>query len=75
MPDRSPVPLIPRHPPDDMVLRLELLRDEAKDLGLLKPSADVSQASNDNPAEVSFPGQVLSCSRCAARRSNSCSGS
>ncbi|WP_375458311.1 hypothetical protein [uncultured Enterovirga sp.] len=27
-----------------------------KSLGLLKPSADASQALNDNPAEVSFPG-------------------
>ncbi|WP_375458913.1 hypothetical protein [uncultured Enterovirga sp.] len=33
MPDRSPFPLIPHHQPDDMLLRLELLRDEASAAG------------------------------------------
>lgn len=30
MPHRSPVPLIPHHPPDDLMLRIEMLRDEAE---------------------------------------------
>lgn len=33
MPDRSPVPLIPRHPPDDMLLKLELLKEQAAAAG------------------------------------------
>ena len=33
MPERSPVPLIPPHPPDDMLLKLELLKDQAEAAG------------------------------------------
>lgn len=34
MPERSPLPLIPRDQPDDMVLEIERLRDMAEEAGL-----------------------------------------
>ena len=34
MPERSPVPMIPRHAPDDLLIRIEMLRDEAEASGL-----------------------------------------
>lgn len=34
MPQRSTVPIIPRHPPDDLMLRIERLRDIAEEGGL-----------------------------------------
>lgn len=69
MPERSPVPLIPCHPPDDMMLRLELLRDEAARSGqgtlayliecaMLEARRISDQARRDEAARDVDPGQI-----------------